>query len=533
MRRTTKRRRIALPLGAGLVGAAVAAFTIFAAALPAAAADGGGSFTYAINDGAVTAAPGDDATVTLALSELDAGDSETSMSACWSLTGDDITDPTSGFVNFDPATATSVDITIPIDDAAADGDSATLSIADTCDHGSDGTATNLTDTANGTATAMITVEAETTVTVTNVSPNHGTTGTDVTITGEGFTGATAVSFGGVNVSSFTVDSDTQISTTVPNGLTPGAVAVAVTGPAGTGTLPSAFTVEASTPDEPTITTVAPGSGPVGTTITITGTNLATTTGVTVGGVTATDLDVVGDTSVTAVVPDSLDPGTYDVAVTTEGGTATADDAFEVTESDAPTVTDLDPDSGTAGTSVVITGTNFVDVTAVTFGGVDAESYTVDSDTQITAVAPEGMASGEVDVVVSTEVGDSATSDASKFTNTESANETVTITLQGTFTLIGWIGEDGISVADALAGGVGGPHNGTNDITDKVTVVWGFDAATQTWKAYFPNAANVPGANDLTTLHTGMGYFVGLVDPDTPVQWTMEYGNVEDDADTTG
>jgi hypothetical protein len=85
--------------------------------------------------------------------------------------------------------------------------------------------------------------------------------------------------------------------------------------------------------------------------------------------------------------------------------------------------------------------------------------------------------------------------------------------------------DNISVADALNGGPDGPHNGTNNITNQVSVVWGFNAATQTWAAYFPAQASVPGANDLTTLRTGLGYFVGLVNPATPVQWTMEYGNV--------
>jgi len=37
--------------------------------------------------------------------------------------------------------------------------------------------------------------------------------------------------------------------------------------------------------------------------------------------------------------------------------------------------------------VTITGARFTDATAVTFGATPAASFTVDSDTQITAVSP--------------------------------------------------------------------------------------------------------------------------------------------------
>src|SRR5690606_1355456 len=53
-----------------------------------------------------------------------------------------------------------------------------------------------------------------------------------------------------------------------------------------------------------------------------------------------------------------------------------------------------------GTEVVITGTNFQNVTDVTFNGISAASYTVDSATQITAVLPAGDTGGQV-VVYST------------------------------------------------------------------------------------------------------------------------------------
>jgi alpha-tubulin suppressor-like RCC1 family protein len=76
-------------------------------------------------------------------------------------------------------------------------------------------------------------------TITGFAPVSGPVGTSVTITGAAFTGATAVTFNGAE-SSHTVDSDTQITATVPAGATTGAIAV--TTPGGTGASAIAFTV---------------------------------------------------------------------------------------------------------------------------------------------------------------------------------------------------------------------------------------------------------------------------------------------------
>src|SRR5258708_4670920 len=70
--------------------------------------------------------------------------------------------------------------------------------------------------------------------ITNVSPNFGpdTGGSVVTIIGSGFTGATAVDFGPNAATTFTVDSDTQITATTP-AYVPIIVDVTVTTPSGT------------------------------------------------------------------------------------------------------------------------------------------------------------------------------------------------------------------------------------------------------------------------------------------------------------
>ncbi|MCX6209981.1 MAG: pectinesterase family protein, partial [Bacteroidetes bacterium] len=63
---------------------------------------------------------------------------------------------------------------------------------------------------------------------------------------------------------------------------------------------------------------------------------------------------------------------------------------------APTVSSFSPTAQISGGSVVITGTNFSGVTAVSFGGTPATSFIVNSGTQITAVVATGT-SGSVSV----------------------------------------------------------------------------------------------------------------------------------------
>lgn len=77
-------------------------------------------------------------------------------------------------------------------------------------------------------------------TVTAFAPTSGRAGSSVSVSGSGFTGATAVSFGGTSATEFTVDSDTQMSATVPDGA--GTGSISVVGPGGTSESSADFTV---------------------------------------------------------------------------------------------------------------------------------------------------------------------------------------------------------------------------------------------------------------------------------------------------
>jgi uncharacterized repeat protein (TIGR03803 family) len=72
------------------------------------------------------------------------------------------------------------------------------------------------------------------------SPPSGPVGQHVTISGNSFTGATKVTFGGVKATVFSVDNDAQITATVPTGAVTGKIQV--TTPDGTATSSTDFTV---------------------------------------------------------------------------------------------------------------------------------------------------------------------------------------------------------------------------------------------------------------------------------------------------
>jgi hypothetical protein len=97
-------------------------------------------------------------------------------------------------------------------------------------------------------------------------------------------------------------------------------------------------------------------------------------------------------------------------------TGNNDFAVTATFETAPTVTSVSPNQGptTGGTTVTITGTNFIGTTAVKFGVNNATTFTVNSATQITATSPAG-AVGTVDIRVTTPAATSTTSANDKFT----------------------------------------------------------------------------------------------------------------------
>ena len=254
-------------------------------------------------------------------------------------------------------------------------------------------------------------------TVTGVSPMAGpaTGGTTVTITGTNLANAWSVHFG-TTLAAILSNTGTQLVVTCPAGIA-GTVDVAVTTAGGTSAAVVAdqFTYIAA----PTVTGVSPAAGPAsgGTTVTITGANLANATAVKFGTALATIIsDANGQLVVTSPAnPAGLVASTVDITVITLGGTSATLAADQFTYAPAPVVATLNPSAGpvAGGTSVLITGTNLANATAVYFG-TKAGTITAVSATQITVTSPAGVA-GTVDVTVVTAGGTSATSTADRFT----------------------------------------------------------------------------------------------------------------------
>ena len=119
-----------------------------------------------------------------------------------------------------------------------------------------------------------------------------------------------------------------------------------------------------------------------------------------------------DTSSPVTIPD-LTPGvTYTIylkAVNSVGDSVASSSVNVVPVSGPPTVTSISPTSGTTagGTSVTITGTNFISGATVTIGGSSCTSVIVVSSTSITCTTPSGTAGGQ-NVVVATGVSPNAT-----------------------------------------------------------------------------------------------------------------------------
>src|SRR5450830_1270888 len=316
-------------------------------------------------------------------------------------------------------------------------------------------------------TATVTVTG---LSVNGVAPGSGpiTSGNSVVITGTGFSGATSVTFGGTNATSYTVNSSTQITAVAPahsagtvdiivvsppytsaagasdhyvfvaaptvtslattSGPTGGTTSVVITGTNFTGATAVNFGGTAASSatgagdhftyvSAPTVTSLATTSGPTGgaTSVIITGTNFSGATGVNFGGTAGTSVVVNSTTQITVNSPAHA-AGTIDVTVITPGGTSATGAGDHFAYVAAPTVTSLATSSGPVGggTSVVITGTNFTGATAANFGVPAGTSLVVNSATQITVTSPINSA-GIIDITVVTPGGTSATSGSDQFT----------------------------------------------------------------------------------------------------------------------
>lgn len=222
--------------------------------------------------------------------------------------------------------------------------------------------------------------------IASFSPESASFHKTITIKGKYFTNTFAVNFGGVPVDSFTVASDTVI------------VAIVGTGASGNLTISAPGGIASTTGfiyTGPLINSFFPSSASIGATVTIKGTNFSHTSIVRFGGMAATSLTVVSDSIITAVVGNGM---SGDISITTPNGIASLPGFNYVTKL-LPSIQSFSPASAISGTTITIHGENFVGTTNVSFGDTVATSFTVVSDSVITAVVGNGM-SGNISITTS-------------------------------------------------------------------------------------------------------------------------------------
>ncbi|MEU9246766.1 IPT/TIG domain-containing protein [Streptomyces sp. NPDC048385] len=222
------------------------------------------------------------------------------------IAGTDLTGTTLVLFGFTPATITGVTAT---------------SVTVTAPPGVPSTTNVTVTTPGGTSNALPYTYVSAPV-VFDVEPHFGPEagGNTVVITGSNLALTSAVDFGATPATSFTVNSDNQVTATAPSGT--GTVVVTVTTPGGTSTvgLGNPYYTYLGTP---VITSLTPDTGSTsgGESVTIGGSNLTFTDSVTFGGVPAAFV-VVSDNLVVATTPAHA-AGTVSVQVHTPAGNSNA------------------------------------------------------------------------------------------------------------------------------------------------------------------------------------------------------------------
>ena len=250
--------------------------------------------------------------------------------------------------------------------------------------------------------------------VAGINPGSGINGQPVHITGAGFEQGATVFFGSVSAENVVWMTSGYLMAYPPIGS--GTVAVKVVNPNGqSATAPTNFTYTGTatggtSTGSVVITSVSPGNVSAGTSVTISGTGFIVGATVSIGGYSATNVQVVASNLITAIAP-AGPIGVVSVIVSNPGGQSgvfpglSYGGATTTTTGSQPTVSSVSPTVGSSagGTVVSISGAGFAAPATVTFGGVPATSVTVVSPNLITATTPPGTV-GTVGVLVSNPSG---------------------------------------------------------------------------------------------------------------------------------
>jgi len=238
--------------------------------------------------------------------------------------------------------------------------------------------------------------------ISGVKPISGPVGAKVAVSGEDLDNVSKLFLNDRPVYGFTIESSQLITFLLPDDAQNGLIKVV--SPGGTAVSGASFTVIPL----PTISSFVPTVGPVGTVVTVSGTNLDRAISATVNGV-AANVTAASAEKATVFVPANATKGP--ISIVTPYGYCVSAEEFSVVSSSA--IKDILPRHGVAGSSVKISGWGFKGVLRVNFGPLESPSFTVNSTNAITAEVPLGAQTGPITVVTNT--NDSISSKSFKVT----------------------------------------------------------------------------------------------------------------------
>lgn len=163
----------------------------------------------------------------------------------------------------------------------------------------------------------------------------------------------------------------------------------VTTSAGTATSATAFSSSTSLNAKPAITFAASVVKEVGQTLTLSGANIASSSSIKIGTVSAA-FTVVNASTVSVIVPEGVVSGSTISATNAAGTTTTTKLVFQAAVITTATA------SGRVGNTVTITGKNLV-ATAISFAGNKTAKAVVNNGTTLTFVVPAGALTGPIKI----------------------------------------------------------------------------------------------------------------------------------------
>jgi len=225
------------------------------------------------------------------------------------------------------------------------------------------------------------------------SPKSGPIGTVITFTGDNLPSSYYYSNYTVSFGTVTQAISYYSQATVLYNVTTNNFQISVTDNGKTFALPGTFSVTA-----PTISSLSPGSGLAGSTVTVTGTNFPTSYGnisATLGGVSVT-ASPYSSNQFSFTVPTSMSAGSYSLVLTAGPNSVTSPQKFTVT---APSISSFAPTTGPVNSQVTLTGT-FVSgqYYTVNFGSYTTYAYAQSSSSMIVTV-PQGIPPGAIKISV--------------------------------------------------------------------------------------------------------------------------------------